>query len=70
MNNSDKYIIENFFDTLKQTKDDDPYLYKILSNEFVDEFYIELYDKNKFLFTSKTDLKIALKKNVVTKIFL
>ena len=65
MNNSDKYIIENFFDTLKQTKDDDPYLYKILSNEFVDEFYIELYDKNKFLFTSKTDLKIALKKNVI-----
>jgi len=65
MNNSDKYIIENFFDTLKQTKEDDPYLYKILSNEFVDEFYIELYDKNKFLFMSKTDLKIALKQNVI-----
>ena len=65
MNNSDKYIIDNFFDTIKQTKDNDPYLYKILSNDFVDEFYIELYDKNKFLFMSKTDLKIALKKNVI-----
>ena len=25
-------IIDNFFDTIKQTKDNDPYLYKILSN--------------------------------------
>ena len=65
MNDSDKYIIDTFFDSIKQTKDEEPYLYKILSNEFIDQFYIELYDKNKFLFTSKVDLKNALKKNII-----
>ena len=65
MNNSDKYIIDTFFDSIKQTKEDEPFLYKILNNEFVDEFYIELYDKLKYNYISKTDLKFALKKNVI-----
>lgn len=65
MNNSDKYIVDIFFDTIKQTKDNDPYLYKIFSNEYVDEFYIDLYNKYKFDFISKIDLKNALKKNVI-----
>ena len=65
MNDSDKYVIDTFFDSIKQTKDSEPYLYSILSNEYVDEFYINLYDKYKYDFVNKTDLKNHLKKNVV-----
>ena len=65
MNDSDKYIIDTFFDTIKNSKDNEPYLYKIFNNEYVDEFYIDLYDKYKHDFVSKTDLRISLKKHVV-----
>ena len=65
MNDSDKYIIDTFFSTIKKTKDYEPYLYKILNSEYVDHFYIDLYNKLKHNHISKIDLVIALKQSVI-----
>uniref|UniRef100_A0A6C0I5Z4 Uncharacterized protein n=1 Tax=viral metagenome TaxID=1070528 RepID=A0A6C0I5Z4_9ZZZZ len=65
MNDSDKYIIDTFFDTIKHTRNTDPYLFKILSRNLVYEFYLELYDKLKTNYVSNTDLKNELRRIVV-----
>jgi hypothetical protein len=65
MNQSDKYIIDSFFESINYTTDKKPYLFNILNKDIVNKFYIDLYDKLKYNYVYKTELKNSLKKIVI-----
>jgi hypothetical protein len=62
MNQTDKYIIDSFFESINYTTDKKPYLFNILNKDIVNKFYIDLYDKLKYNYVYKTELKNALKR--------